>query len=42
MSMDERELLAEVSKLAEEQLAVALESLRRYRLSHGPDEGEAA
>lgn len=34
MSMDERELLAEVSKLAEA-LERAMEALRRYRLSHG-------
>ena len=34
MSMDERELLAEVERLAEA-LEKALEALRRFRLSHG-------
>ncbi len=38
--MNESELLAEVSKLAEA-LEKAMEALRRFRLSHGADEGEA-
>jgi hypothetical protein len=40
MSMDERELLSEVERLAVA-LERAMEALRRFRLSHGADEGEA-
>jgi hypothetical protein len=38
--MSEDELLNEVNRLAEA-LERALEALRRFRLSHGADEGEA-
>jgi hypothetical protein len=40
--MTEETKLLEAVAQAEEQLAVALEALRRYRLSHGADEGEGA
>lgn len=38
--MNENELLNEVNRLAEA-LERALEALRRFRLSHEPDEGAA-